>query len=133
MLGRSEWGWIAASAVVEAVAVLSVYLGAATTSDPETARTVAFCTLVASELLRVLAFRSRTQVLPEVGMFGNVPLLAVVAGSLLAQVALTEVPAAARVFYLVPLSAGWWALVFAGAFVPVSVLEVMKLARRVSR
>ncbi len=130
LLGPAEWRLIVLSSLVESAVVLAAYVLAEPGVDPARARTVAFCTLVVSELLRAFAFRSVGRVLPEVGAFGNAGLLAVVGVSLGLQVAITEWPWARGVFHLCALSTLEWAGVFAAALVPVTVLEVGKLVRR---
>jgi P-type Ca2+ transporter type 2C len=129
MLGRGAWGLIALSAIIEAGVVLAVYAWALD-HDPAHAQTLAFSTLVVSELFRVFAFRSRARVLPEVGVFTNLPLLAVIVVSLAVQFALTEVALAREVFHLQSVPMLGWGVVVGAALVPVSVLEIGKLLWR---
>ncbi|MEZ4235002.1 MAG: HAD-IC family P-type ATPase [Myxococcota bacterium] len=130
MLGRGSWGLVGISGALEAAAVLTVYLVALGRGDVEVARTLGFSTLVCSELLRAFAFRSRARVMPEVGLFSNLPLLFVVALSLGLQVAITELAFPRSVLHLAPLSPAQWAVALGAALVPVSVLEIGKLVVR---
>lgn len=132
LLGRREWSIIAVAAVIEAAAVLSVYLYTLRT-QPENARTMAFSALVFSELLRSFAFRSRGRVMPEVGVLSNVPLIVILLLSALCQIALTEIPAARGAFHLEELAPADWALALGAALVPVSALEIGKLLLRAWR
>ena len=54
----------------------------------------------------------------------------VVAVSIAAQLALHHVSATQQLFHLAPLSLGDWAIAFGAGFIPVSVLELLKLVRR---
>jgi magnesium-transporting ATPase (P-type) len=66
----------------------------------------------------------------EVGVFTNMPLLAVVSGSTLLQLGLHYVPAAGSAFGIAPLSVGDRSLTLLAALVPVTAIELFKLARR---
>jgi Ca2+-transporting ATPase len=68
-----------------------------------------------------------------VGAFSNLLLLAVVAFTAALQVLLQQVPAAAALFSLAPLGLPHLVLALALGFIPVSVLELRKLALRLRR
>jgi Ca2+-transporting ATPase len=130
ILTREAWIRIGGSAAVEGIVVIGMYGMALRLGDLETARTIAFSTLVMSELLRAFAARSRSRVFFEVGAFGNMALLGVVVLSGFVQVALTHIPATRELLHLVPLSPLQWAGIMAAALVPVTTLELGKLVRR---
>ncbi|MBI1948987.1 MAG: cation-translocating P-type ATPase [Deltaproteobacteria bacterium] len=130
ILGRSQWTTIALTGLLEASVVFGVFLWMLETRDLATARNLAFSALVACELLRSFAARSTTKVFLQVGIFGNVTLLAVVVASLLVQLALHHVPILQHLFGLGALSATECALSFGVGLIPVTVIEVSKLLRR---
>ncbi|HHO53253.1 MAG TPA: cation-translocating P-type ATPase [Deltaproteobacteria bacterium] len=130
MLGWDGWALVAASALLETSAVLGVYHYALGRLDLATAQTLAFTTLVTSELLRVFAFRSRLRLLPELGVRSNPLLIGVVLLSGLTLAGMTELEQARRVFHLASLSPGLWTLSLSAALIPVSVLELSKLVLR---
>ena len=76
------------------------------------ARTLAFSTLVCSQLIYVFQCRSERRPLAEVGLAGNPWLVLAVAFSLALQVFAVHFPPLAAVLRTAPLSAGDWALVF---------------------
>jgi len=77
------------------------------------ARTLAFCTLVASQLIYVFQCRSEYKSLPEIGIFGNKWLVLAVAASFGMQLAAVYWQPAAAIFETVPLSGLDWIIVFA--------------------
>lgn len=77
------------------------------------AQTMAFTTLVTSQLLYVFQCRSEYRSLFEVGLFTNGKLLGAVAVSLAMQLTVIYLPAASRLFYTTPLQAADWALILA--------------------
>jgi Ca2+-transporting ATPase len=130
MLGPDQWRRILLVGALEAVLVLVAFFSKLRETDLATARGVAFSTIVFCELFRAFAARSRRLVYWQVGVFSNVPLVAVVALSALMQVGLSHIPIG-RAFFRVPeLSAGDTALCLALGLVPVTVLELTKLVAR---
>jgi Ca2+-transporting ATPase len=107
---------------------LSIYVWALHSRDLGTARSMVFSALVLSQMFRALAARSATRVVWQVGALGNVVLLAVVAVSIAAQLALHQVGALRGLFGLTPLSWTDGALLVALGLCPVTVLELGKLA-----
>jgi Ca2+-transporting ATPase len=95
----------------------------------EAARNAAFSVLVFEELLRSFSARSATRPIWTLGVFSNLPLVAVVAGSVGVQLAILHVEALRAVFQTqaVPLDIllAWIAL----AALPSLVLEIAKLFR----
>jgi Ca2+-transporting ATPase len=130
MLGRPEWVGVMAVGALEAAIVLGVFVGALRTADVGVARALAFDTLVVSELFRAFASRSPTRLFGQVGVFTNLRLVAVVAVSLLVQFSLHQLPALGRLFQLPILSAGDRLLPLLLGLVPVTAVELGKLARR---
>ena len=128
MLGRREWIGIVATGALEAGLVLGVFVWTLRHEDLGAARAVAFDTLVISELLRAFAARSPTRVFAQVGVFTNLRLVAVVLLSVVFQIGLHEVPGLTRLFQLPNLPLIDRVLPLVLGLVPVSVLELRKLA-----
>jgi Ca2+-transporting ATPase len=128
MLDRAAWTGVLAVATLEAGVVLAAFAWAAARAPLAEARTFAFTTLVFSELLRVFAARSTVHLYWQVGVLSNLHVIWVAAVTALAQVALPYVPVTARLFGVVPLPPGAVAAAALLALVPVSAIEVWKLA-----
>ena len=99
----------------------------------ERARTYAFSTLVFAEVLRSAAARSRTRTLFEVGVMSNVRLAAVCFAIIALQLASHHVAFLGK--FLKTGSMTWLecGALLAFAFIPVTVLELTKLVRRIGR
>ncbi len=82
------------------------------------ARTMAFNTLVFSQLFFVFTCRSERHTIWEVGLFSNPHLLAAVCCSILLQLAVTYVPCLQPVFHTVPLDASHWLIVILVSLTP---------------
>ncbi len=92
------------------------------------AQTVAFCILSYSQLFYSLSCRSQRYTMPELGLFTNWPLLWAILISGLLQLAVF-LPFARNVFK-VEGNLGWdWALILGLSLLPVTIIEVWKLAR----
>jgi Ca2+-transporting ATPase len=130
MLGRDQWRFIVGTGLLLAAVTLGVFVWALRARHIAEARNLAFSVLVFGELFRAFAARSTTQMFWEVGVFTNMPLLAVVSGSTLLQLGLHYVPAAGSAFGIAPLSVGDRSLTLLAALVPVTAIELFKLARR---
>lgn len=87
--------------------------------------------LVFGELFRAFAARSQTRLFWEVGAFTNLRVLGVVVVSVLVQLGIHHIPATQELFQLGALPLGDCALSFALGLIPVTVLEVTKLLRRI--
>jgi Ca2+-transporting ATPase len=131
MLGRPQWLRIIVIGLIEAACVSLVYLITLDKQGVEEARNLAFLTLVCAEVMRSFAARSHDRVLFEVGLFSNMRLVGVVALTLAAQLALHYVPALATYFDVGPIHFAHDAWIFAIALVPVTLIELSKLVRRV--
>jgi Ca2+-transporting ATPase len=94
--------------------------------DAATARNGAFSTLVFAELLRSFGARSDDKRITEIGLFSNLRLVAIVAGSLLLQVWIHQSPALARLFGTQPISLSQGLAWIALGAVPLFALEVRK-------
>jgi Ca2+-transporting ATPase len=94
------------------------------------ARNAAFTVLVFEELVRSFSARSDTKIVWEIGFLSNVRLLAVVAGTFGVQLAIHQVPALSALFQGGPVTLDRYVVWGGLALVPVSVLELTKLARR---
>ena len=130
MLGATEWRFIAATGLLQAIATLGVFVWALSARDLVEARNLAFSVLVFGELFRAFAARSTTRVFWEVGAFTNLRLLGVVVVSVLLQLGIHHIPAAQQVFEIGALSMADCVLTLLVALGPVTVIELSKLARR---
>ena len=133
MLARAEWSQILLTGALQTVATLGVFLWALRNRDLTEARSLAFSVIVFAELFRSFAARSSTRVFWEVGMFSNLTLVGVVAASVLTQLAIHHFPATQRLFQIGSLSMSDCALGLLVGLVPVTVIELSKLARRAFR
>jgi Ca2+-transporting ATPase len=131
MLGRFEWTRIVLMGLLEASVTLGVFLWALRTRSVLEARSLAFGTVVFAELFRAFSARHPTKILWEVGLFTNLRLLGVVALSVLLQIGLDYVPAAQSLFQIEALPPPSMALALGAGLVPVTVIELVKLGRRV--
>jgi Ca2+-transporting ATPase len=125
VLGRIAFaGWMSAAVTLVA---FGVELARGTLAD---ARNAAFTVLVFEELFRSLSARSDTKIVWEVGLLSNSRLLAVVAGTFGLQLLIHHVRPLAAVFGSGPVALDRY-LVWVGlALVPVTMLELTKLACR---
>jgi Ca2+-transporting ATPase len=133
MLGRREWLTIAGLGVLVAVVTLAAFSLARANDTLEHARSVAFTTLVFAQLFNAFGARSFTRTFLEVGSFTNLRLVGVVVATALLQVGLLAWPVTQRLFGLGPFS---WRVVAVSAgagLIPLAVVEVGKLVRRLVR
>jgi len=94
------------------------------------ARTVAFTVLVVAQLVHVFNCRSERLSLFQLGVGTNRALVWAFVLSLVVQVAVLTVPAAAPIFKVVPLPMEDWALMGALGFLPFAIMESIKVLRR---
>jgi Ca2+-transporting ATPase len=130
MLGRSEWSSILLTGALQTVATLGIFAWALRSRNLEEARNLAFSVIVFGELFRSFAARSTTKLFWEVGAFSNWALLGVVAISVLVQLAIHHIPATQALFQIGDLSMEDCALGLVVGLVPVTMIELTKLARR---
>jgi Ca2+-transporting ATPase len=130
ILGPSQWRTVIATGVLEAAVVLATFTWALSERDPVSARSFAFSVLVFAEVLRAFSARSPTRVFFETGVFTNLRLLAVVALTGALQIGLHQLPAIRELFGIVPLTLAETALAVGLGLVPVTAIELFKLATR---
>ena len=94
------------------------------------ARNAAFSVIVFDELLRSFAARSQTRTIWEVGLLSNLRLFAIVIVSFALQLLILQLPVLEPVFGTVPVGLEQCALWIALGAVPVTVLELVKIGRR---
>ena len=130
LLGREQWFTIGLTAVLQAAVTLGVFAWALAERDVAEARNLAFSVLVFGELFRAFASRSARRVFWQVGALGNLVLLGVVLGSVLMQLAIHHVGWTQSLFQIGGLSMADCGLSLALGLIPVTVLELVKLARQ---
>jgi Ca2+-transporting ATPase len=94
------------------------------------ARTVAFTVLVVAQLVHVFNCRSERLSLFQLGVWTNRPLVWAFHLSLVVQVAVLTIPAAAQIFKVVPLPIEDWALMGGMGVLPFLLMELVKALRR---
>jgi Ca2+-transporting ATPase len=133
MLARAQWKLVAWTGLIEASVTLGVFTWALEARGLDGARNLAFSVLVFGELLRAFAARSPDRLFWETGAFTNLRLLGVVVFSIVLQLGLHHLPWTQTLFQLGPLSLSDCVLALGLGLIPVSVLELTKLARRLVR
>jgi P-type Ca2+ transporter type 2C len=104
LFGRGLWQHMAGvGGLMAALALLS--LAWAIGEGSEGWQTLVFTVLVFAQLMHVVAIRSERDSLLRRGLFTNLPLAAVIAGSVLVQLAIVYTPQGNSWFHTVPLSA----------------------------
>jgi Ca2+-transporting ATPase len=98
-----------------------------------TARTIAFCIAAFSQMFFAFGCRNERLVFPQLGLLSNVAMLVAILGSIALQLATVLLPIAEPVFDTTALTPFEWGLVLALSLIPVTVLELSKLARRVRK
>lgn len=96
-----------------------------TGTDLQVARTIAFCTLVFSQLTYVFACRSETQSLVKLGLWTNPSLLGAVILSGAMQLLVVSHPLARKLFQTAVLPPAAWGIVFLGAIGSLVVAETV--------
>ncbi|MFV8755692.1 cation-translocating P-type ATPase [Nannocystaceae bacterium ST9] len=132
LLGREQWAVILFNAIIQASVGFAVYwLALESWGRPlDEARSLAFATMVCAGLLRAFAFRSTRRVFWEARPLANLWLLLVVAVSLGMQLGLQQFEFTRALFQLGPLSWADHGLALGLGLIPVSALELAKLAWR---
>jgi Ca2+-transporting ATPase len=94
------------------------------------ARTATFCVLAFAQLFFAIACRSQRFTLPELGLFSNPSLFCALSLSGILQLGVVTLPFAQPIFNVrADLSLWEWGIVFGLALVPVSLIEIWKLAK----
>ena len=132
MLGPSQWRFIVATGTLQAATTLGVFVWALRSRDLAEARNLAFSVLVFGERFRACAARSTTRLFWETGALTNLWLLGVVVVSVLVQLAIHHLPVTQVAFDIGPLSIADCFLSLSLALIPVTAIELAKLARRMS-
>ena len=130
ILGAREWRRIALIALVEASVVLAVYAWGLSARGIVEARNLAFSVLVFSEVLRSFSARSDTRVFFETGALSNLRLVAVVACTVVAQLAIHHLPFTETLFDIGTISLVDCLMALAIGMIPVTLVETYKLVRR---
>jgi Ca2+-transporting ATPase len=133
MLARAQWGLIGWTGLLQASVTLGVFAWALQARDLTEARNLAFSTLVFGELFRAFAARSQDRTFWEVGAFTNLRLLAIVLVSIFLQLGLHHIPFSQELFQIGDLPLADCALALVLGLIPVSILELTKLVRRLPR
>ncbi len=132
LLGRAEWITIAWTGALQTAVVLAVYIWALDARGLDEARNLAFTVLVFGELFRAFAARHPTRLFWEVGALTNIRLLVVVAVSAALQIAIHHIPAARALFHISALSMADCIMSVLLGLIPVTMLELVKLGRRIA-
>jgi Ca2+-transporting ATPase len=130
MLGHAQWTSIMMTGLLQAGVTLGIFVWALTSRDLTEARNLAFTVLVFGELFRAFAARSPTRTFWEVGAFTNLRLLGVVLVSVCVQLGIHHIPMTQAFFQIGALSPADCALTLLVGLVPVTLIELQKLARR---
>jgi Ca2+-transporting ATPase len=133
ILGRREWRAIAFAGALQAICTLTVFIWALQARGLEEARNLAFSVLVFGELLRAFSARDPDRPFWEVGLFSNLRLLSIVVVSLLVQLGIHHIPATQAVFNIGSLSPFDCVLTVVVGAVPLFVIELRKIVRRLAR
>jgi Ca2+-transporting ATPase len=117
-----------AGGLIGLVSLLGFWLGYRAASDVVAGQSFAFAVLVVSHVMWAFGARSQTRTFWQLGSLTNRWLLAVVAVTLALQVAIESVPWLAHIFGVQPL--GWrdWLVAIGLGLVPVTGVELAKLA-----
>jgi Ca2+-transporting ATPase len=130
VLERDDWIAVGVDAGVMTAATLASFgVGLMRYGPTPRARTMAFCTLTASQLLYALAVRSRRPIAAG-GLPPNPRLTRAVVLSLVAQAGTVALPPLRAVLRTAPLGAGDLLIVVATATLPLAVRELLKAAGR---
>jgi Ca2+-transporting ATPase len=130
MLGAAQWRLIALTGALEMSVTLGAFAWGLGRGDERFARSLAFTVLVTAEVLRAFAARSPTRTFWETHPLQNLFLLGVGTVSICVQLLLFVFPFTRHLFDLtpMPLPVHLWALAL--GLIPVSLLELSKLAAR---
>jgi len=130
ILGRPEWGQIILVGLLEASVSIGLYWFLSRGHGEVYARNIMFTTFVCSQILRSFGARSNTRVFWEVGAFSNVWLLGVAFVTFAIQLSLHFFPLSQKIFELSPLETSDFLYIVPFALIPVSMVELTKLAKR---
>ncbi len=97
------------------------------------ARTMAFCTLVFSQLFHVLDCKSETRGIFEVGIFSNLYLVGAITISSLMQLAAVYLPVMRPIFKTVPLAGMHWVVILVVAGGPSVVIGLYRSVKNIAK
>lgn len=129
IIGAKEWKVILLTGLLEAVVVLTVFEYMLITRSEIHARSIAFTTMVFSQVFRILGARSFTQIFWKVGAFSNLWLLSVIVFTLSLQLSLHYISFAQKIFEVSALHLEDFIVIIPAAFVSITVIEMVKLIR----
>lgn len=131
ILGKREWNTVMGVGVIEAAVVMCLFIIDVDGGSLDHARSLAFTTLVLTQIFRSVGARSEDKLFFEVGVCSNLWLIGVIVLSIFLQLILHYIPLTQDMFALTPLSMQDLVLVFGCGLVPVTVIELVKLIRRI--
>ena len=135
VITRKRWAWLLVQAALMA-GVAAVAFGFVWRGDPgnlAAARVTAFAVMALTQIAFIFACRSPRRTLFAVGLTSNLHLLLSVAGAVLLLAAALFVPWAAPIFDTEKAAEAPWLLIGTLALVPVTLVEIAKLLRALSR
>lgn len=129
ILTKRRWSQIVWQGIVLSVfpLLLSLWIAPAIGADDKTARTMLFATLVLSQLLHSLNFRSSDRTVFSLRSLKNKWLLGAIGVSLLFQLALIYIPGTEALFKVTPLTLKDWAAVIGVSLCSMAVIDVTKV------
>ncbi len=131
LLDRSQLASIALTGCLTAAVAFAVFVfEMGSHGQLATARNAAFSTLVIAELLRAFGARSEVKLVPEIGLFSNLRLFAIVAASFALQIWIHHWPPLGRLFGTEPISLAQCVAWIALGSLPLLALEARKWVRR---
>jgi Ca2+-transporting ATPase len=107
------------------VFVAALFLG----ETLQSARTMAFCTIVFFQLIHVFDCRSEERGIFELGIFSNMYLVAAVAVSTIMQLGVVYIPVLQVIFKTTPLGGWQWGLVLSVACAPTIIMGLVHLIK----
>lgn len=118
LFARGLFRKIAARGTYIGCITLLLFVSGLSSGGPELACTMAFATLICTQLVAAFDCKSETRSPLQVGLFSNLYLVGATLISFLMLVATIQVPAGAALFGTVPLSLTQWVLVFSASILP---------------
>ena len=92
------------------------------------ARTVAFSTIALTQVFFAIGCRSFDKTMPQIGPFSNPTIVAAMLGSIALQWSVVSMDWSARLLGATPISMADWIWILGLALIPVTVIELVKLA-----
>ena len=129
ILTGGRWAQIAWQGFVLSIfpIILGYWISPMLGVDAATSRTMLFTTLVLSQLLHSLSFRSEAHTIFSWRTFKNKWLLAAIAGSMLLQIILIYLPGTEKLFQVTPLNLADWIAVIGVSLCSIAVIDVTKI------